>query len=78
MTLIEPCNSVKLNCVLDPMWETLNPTILRLNDGQPDILFWRVVDTDAKDDPSGVLYNLMNSIISNYGFLATVHFSLPN
>ena len=39
------------------MWETLTPS--GIYDGQHDMLFWRYVDSEVKDDPSDGWYILM-------------------
>ena len=51
---------------MGPMWEALTLTPRGLNDGQPELLFWRHVDTEVKNDPSYCCYNFTNSIISLY------------
>ena len=63
--------------MLGPMWEVLTLTNLGLYDGHPELLFWRYVDTDVKDDPSDGWYNLMNSITSILSFMATTRIQSP-
>ena len=53
-----------------------HPHNLRMGDGHTEQLFWRYVDTDVKDDPSDVWYNLMNSIISIFSPMSTILISL--
>ena len=56
---------------MGPMWEALTLTQWGLEDGHPEILFWRDVDTDVKDDPSDGWHNLTDSILSIFSFMAT-------
>ena len=56
-TPIEPCGpSANLGverCLLGVMWEALTVKPRGMENGHPELLFWRKVDTDVKDDPSG-------------------------
>ena len=61
-----------------PIWEALTLIPQGLDDGHPDLLFRRHVDTDEKDDPSDRRYNLTNSITSIFSLMATTHISLPS
>ena len=56
---------------MDPIWEALNLTPSRLYIGHPELLVWRYVDTNVKDDPLHGWYNLMNSINSNIILIAS-------
>ena len=55
-TPIEPCGpSANLGverCLLGVMWEALTVKPRGMDDGYPELLFWRKVYTDVKDDPS--------------------------
>ena len=63
---------------MGPMWDVLTLIHRGLDHGQPDVFFCRYVDTDVKDDPSDVWYNLMNSIISIFILMATSFIRLPS
>ena len=54
---------------MGPMGEDFTITPQGVNDGQPDFLFCRYVDTDVKDDPLDGWYNLTNSIISIFSLM---------
>ena len=47
---------------MDLTWEALTLTPKGLNDGNPELLFWKYVDTDVKDDPSEGWYNLKTAL----------------
>ena len=80
MTHKESCDQIatlwEVRCMWGGIWEYLNLTTQGLDDGHPELLFWRYVDTDVKEDLSCGLYNLMNSIISIISLLATTLISL--
>ena len=63
---------------MGPMWEALTLTNQRLNDGQPELVYWRYVDTYIKDVPSYGWYNIRNSIISIFSLMATNILRLPS
>lgn len=42
---------------MGPMWEALTLTTRGLDDGQPELVFWRYVDTYIKDVTSDGWYN---------------------
>ena len=58
---------------MHPMWEDLNLKPQGLDDGHHELLFWRYVYNDIKDDPSDGWYNLMKCIITNFCLMATTH-----
>ena len=64
--------------MMGPMWEALTLTPQGLDDRHPEMLFWRYVDTDVKDDPSDEWYNLTNSIISIFSLIITTLISLQS
>ena len=51
--------------MLGPMWDTRTLIPQVLYDRLPELLFWRYVDTDVKDDPSGGWYILMKILPPN-------------
>ena len=50
--------------MFEPIWEALTLTHRGLDDGHPELWFWRYADTDVKDDPTDVWYNFTNSVVS--------------
>ena len=56
-TPIDPCDTTaslwEERGVLGPMWDALTLTPRGLDDLHSELLFWKYVDTDVKDDPSG-------------------------
>ena len=60
------------------MCEFLKLTPQELDNGHPEMLFWRYVDTDVKDDPSDGWYNLMNTLVSNFSLIHTTLIRLPS
>ena len=74
-TPMEPCDTRDFlweeRGVLGPIWISLTLTPWGLHDWHPELLFWKYVDIDVKDDPSDGWYNLMNSIISKFSHMAT-------
>ena len=77
---IEPCDPTgslrEERGFWGPMWEALTLTPWGLDDAHPELLFWRYIDTDVKDDPTDGWYNLTTSIISNFSLMATTRISL--
>ena len=75
MVPIKPCETTgplfDVSGGIGPMWEALSLTHGGLDDGHPELLFWRCVDTEEKNDPSDGWYNLMISIISIFSLMAT-------
>ena len=49
-----------------------------MGDGQSELLFWRYVDIDVKDDPSQEFYDLISSIISIILLMATTLIRVPS
>ena len=58
-------------------WEALPFTAQVIDDGQPELLFGRYVDTDLKAVPSDGWLILTEHIISVFNFSATSLLSLP-
>ena len=62
--------------VMGPMWADFTLTLQGIYDGNPELSFCTYIDTDVKEDPSVVWYNLTNSIISNLILMATTFIRL--
>ena len=77
---IEPCVKTFTlwddRCVLGSRWEDLTLTPWGLDDGQPDLLVLRYVDTDQKAVPSYGWYIWMKSIISIVTLMASIFINL--
>ena len=77
---IEPCDTAASlgveRVMMGPMGEALTLTFRGFDDGHPELLFWRFVDTDVKDDQSDGWHNLMKSILSIFSLMATTLFRL--
>ena len=57
---------------MGPKWEALNVTPQLLYIGQPELMIWRYVDTQLKEDPLDVLETWMISILSSILLMATI------
>ena len=60
------------------MWDTLTLMPPGLEDGHLELLFWRYIDTDVNDGTSFGGYSLMNNIVSNFSFMATILINLQS
>ena len=69
--LCHTCLSVRGEGHDEPIWESFSLTLQGIDDGHPELIFWIYIDTDVKEDPSDVWYNLTNSIISIFILMAT-------
>ena len=82
LTPINPCDKTaslwEERGLLGPMWDAFRLTHRGLDDRHPEMLFWKYVDTNVKDDPSGGWYNLANSKISNFSLMSTTRINLPS
>ena len=56
---------------MGPIWDSLTLTLQGNYDGHPELIFWMNIDTDVKEYSSEVWYNMTNSIISIFIFMAT-------
>jgi len=53
------------------MWDILTLKPREVNDGHHELLLWRYVKVDGKEDPSDLWSSWMNSIISIFRLIAT-------
>lgn len=58
--------------VLEPIWEALTLIRRGLDDGQPELLFWKYVYTDVKADPSDVWYSI-SPFLNSWPNLSSVY-----
>ena len=60
------------------MWDILNLKTGEFNDGHHELLLWRYVEVDGKEDPSDGWSSWMNHIVSICRLLATTLIRLPS
>ena len=80
MMPIAPCNTTSslwdMRSIMGHLWEDLTLAEWVLDNGNPELFFYRYVDTNVKDDPSYLWYNLTDSIISIFNLSANSPISL--
>ena len=79
---MEPCAQTtslwEKRSVMGHMWESLTLKPWELKDGHPELLLWRSVEVDGKEDPSDGWSFRMNTIISICRLIATTLIRLPS
>ena len=65
-------------CAMVHMWDILNLKPWEFNDGHQELLLWRSVEVDGKEDPSDGWSSWMNTIISLCRLIATTLNSLQS
>ena len=80
LTPIKPCctraSLWEERGVMRPMWDILNLTPRGLDDGHPELLFWRYVDTNVKDNPSDgwyILRKILSASLASWPPLSSVY-----